>query len=90
MKKEKDIKKVVRKGYRKIAKEGMGCCGFEKPCCSEKDQVVLISKKIGYSEEELQNVPEGSNLGLGCGNPLAFASLKEGDFVLRPWSWSWI
>jgi len=41
-----------------------------------------ISKKIGYAEEELRSVPEDSNLGLGCGNPVAFASLKEGETVL--------
>ena len=39
-------------------------------------------KKIGYSDEEMQAVPSGSNLGLGCGNPIALASLKAGDTVL--------
>ena len=51
-----------------------GCCGTSKP----KE----ISKKIGYTEEEMQTVPSGSNLGLGCGNPIALASLKEGETVL--------
>ena len=37
---------------------------------------------IGYSPEEMQAVPEGANLGLGCGNPVALASLKEGETVL--------
>jgi SAM-dependent methyltransferase len=41
-----------------------------------------VSKKIGYSEEEMSSVPEGANLGLGCGNPVALASLKEGETVL--------
>jgi ubiquinone/menaquinone biosynthesis C-methylase UbiE len=41
-----------------------------------------ISSKIGYSEEEIKGVPEGSNLGLGCGNPVALASLREGEAVL--------
>ena len=41
-----------------------------------------ISKKIGYSEEEMQAVPSGSNLGLGCGNPTALAAIKAGDTVL--------
>jgi SAM-dependent methyltransferase len=41
-----------------------------------------ISKNIGYTEEELEAVPEGANLGLGCGNPVALASLKEGEIVL--------
>jgi len=41
-----------------------------------------ISKKIGYNESDLASVPEGANLGLGCGNPTAFASLREGETVL--------
>jgi ubiquinone/menaquinone biosynthesis C-methylase UbiE len=41
-----------------------------------------ISKALGYTDEELQSVPEGANLGLGCGNPVAFAAIKEGDTVL--------
>jgi SAM-dependent methyltransferase len=41
-----------------------------------------FSKRIGYSEAEIASVPEGSNLGLGCGNPVALASLKEGEVVL--------
>ena len=45
---------------------------------SEQD----IGKKIGYTEEELKAAPEGANLGLGCGNPVALASLKEGETVL--------
>ncbi len=82
MKREKDIKKFVKDGYGKIAKNFIGCCGSTKSCCSKEDQGILISKKIGYSEEELKIAPQGSNLGLGCGNPLAFVNLKEGDFVL--------
>jgi len=41
-----------------------------------------IARKIGYTEEEVQAVPTGSNLGLGCGNPIALASLSEGETVL--------
>lgn len=37
---------------------------------------------MGYSDSELSSVPEGANLGFGCGNPVALASLKEGDVVL--------
>ena len=44
--------------------------------------VADISKNIGYSDEELKSVPEGANLGLGCGNPTALALLKEGETVL--------
>jgi SAM-dependent methyltransferase len=41
-----------------------------------------ISQQIGYSDEELKSIPEGANLGLGCGNPIALASLKKGETVL--------
>jgi len=77
-----DKKRIVREGYARVAKEsGSCCCGPSSSCCgggSAKD----ISKKIGYSDKDLSVVPEGANLGLGCGNPLALASLKAGETVL--------
>ncbi|MBU1487033.1 arsenite methyltransferase [bacterium] len=81
MKGEK-IKKVVREGYAMIAKQDSSCCAPVDSCCENHDLAEDISKKIGYSEEELEAVPEGANLGLGCGNPVALASLKEGETVL--------
>jgi SAM-dependent methyltransferase len=51
-------------------------------CCGNTDLAQDISKNIGYTEEELESVPEGANLGLGCGNPVALASLQEGETVL--------
>lgn len=79
---EEKIKKAVREGYAKIAKQDSSCCVPVNPCCENKDSTQEISKKIGYTEEELKAVPEGANLGLGCGNPVALASLKEGETVL--------
>nr|MDO8081265.1 arsenite methyltransferase [Candidatus Freyarchaeota archaeon] len=83
---EEDVKKVVRKGYAKIAKQGSSCCApaSSSPCCgsTSTDAARDISKRIGYTDEELKSVPEGANLGLGCGNPVALASLKEGETVL--------
>ena len=75
--------------------EGCGC-GSEAPvavvvsksCCGSdtetKTEVPVedISRKIGYSEEDLAGMPEGANMGLGCGNPQQIASLKEGETVL--------
>jgi len=81
MEKEK-IKRVVREGYAKIAKQNSSCCGPATSCCGSGHPAEDISKSIGYSEEELRSVPEGSNLGLGCGNPVALASLKAGEMVL--------
>jgi SAM-dependent methyltransferase len=74
MKNEK-IKKAVRKGYSKIAKKNSSCCG-------SADLAQSISRNIGYTDEEIKEVPDGANLGLGCGNPIALASLREGEIVL--------
>lgn len=82
MGKKKDVKEIVIQGYAKIAKQGTSCCGPASSCCGNPDLTQDISRKIGYSDEELKVVPEGSNLGLGCGNPVALASLREGETVL--------
>jgi arsenite methyltransferase len=79
---EKDVKKIVREGYGAIAGKGSSCCGPPEPCCCGASKVDEISSMIGYSMEELKSVPEGANLGLGCGNPVALASLREGETVL--------
>ncbi len=80
--KEDEIKKTVREGYARVAKQSNSCCATASPCCSGADLAQNISRAIGYSEEELESVPEGANLGLGCGNPVALASLKKGETVL--------
>jgi ubiquinone/menaquinone biosynthesis C-methylase UbiE len=79
--KKKEIKKIVRKGYSRIAKKGNSCCESLEDCC-ETDSSEALSKRIGYTSEELSQVPKGSNLGLGCGNPVALSSLREGEVVL--------
>jgi arsenite methyltransferase len=68
--KEDHVKKIVREGYAKVAKNSC--------CCSSSE----FDEKIGYSKEEVRSVPEGANLNLGCGNPVALASLKEGETVV--------
>ena len=80
--KEEEIKKVVREGYAEIAKKSSSCCAPVNSCCSQPTLAEDISRKIGYSDEELGSVPQGANLGLGCGNPVALASLAEGEIVL--------
>ncbi len=79
---KKKVRKVVREGYARIAKQSDPCCASVQSCCESPDSAEDLSKKLGYSEEELKSVPEGSNLGLGCGNPVALASLKEGETIL--------
>ena len=78
---EDQIKRAVRDGYAKVARKG-GCCCSPKTGCCGGSPAERISKSIGYSEEELGQVPEGANLGLGCGNPLALAALEAGETVL--------
>jgi SAM-dependent methyltransferase len=75
------IKKFVRNRYAQIAKYAGACCAPVNSCCSI-DSAEQISRKIGYTKEELESVPKDSNLGLGCGNPVALASLKKGEKVL--------
>jgi SAM-dependent methyltransferase len=80
---EKDVKKAVRESYARIAEQGSSCCcGPSSSCCGGTDTLKEISRGIGYSDDELSAVPDGANLGLGCGNPIALASLKEGETVL--------
>jgi SAM-dependent methyltransferase len=81
--KEEKVKKMVRDGYAKIAKsKGSSCCAPTSCGGNAPDMSEEIGRRIGYSEEEISSVPEGANLGLGCGNPVALASLKKGQTVL--------
>ncbi len=79
---EEDVKKNVREGYGRIATKGKSCCSPVTSCCREEGKAFDISRRIGYRDDEILSVPEGANLGLGCGNPTAMASLKKGETVL--------
>lgn len=82
MKRKTDkIKKIVKDKYSKIAIQNTSCCPSSS-CCESANQIQDISKAVGYSDKEMGIVPKGANLGLGCGNPVAIASLKEGEIVL--------
>ena len=76
-----DIKKIVREGYAKVATQNVSCCP-PGSCCGSANKAKDISKAVGYEDAEMNAVPEGANLGLGCGNPVAITSLKKGDVVL--------
>lgn len=82
--KKSDIKKIVRQGYAKVAKNSAPCCGSAvSGCgCNTKASAKSLSKAMGYSDKEMASVPQEANLGLGCGNPIALASLKPGETVL--------
>jgi SAM-dependent methyltransferase len=79
---ERKIRKAVRESYAKVAKRERTVLSPLKSCCCSEEPEEEIGRKIGYSEEEMGQVPEGSNLGLGCGNPVALASLRKGEIVL--------
>jgi arsenite methyltransferase len=80
--KDVKIKEFVKNRYANFARKGSSCCEPSPSCCGDADMASTISHKIGYSEEELRSIPDGANLGLGCGNPIALASLKKGETVL--------
>ena len=80
--KKDQIRRHIRDRYAGIAKSG-GSCGCGSGCC-QPDALLNpdASAQIGYSKEELAAVPEGANLGLGCGNPQAIAALQPGETVV--------
>jgi arsenite methyltransferase len=74
-----EIKAAVRQAYGDVAtRKQAGCCGGAS-CCGPTE---TSSTQLGYSEEDLSSVPDGADLGLGCGNPQAIAALKPGERVL--------
>jgi arsenite methyltransferase len=74
----------VREAYASIATKGgnSGCCLPEQTSLSETASDEALSRLFGYADDELSAVPEGANMGLGCGNPSAFADIKEGEVVM--------
>ncbi|MEW6142589.1 MAG: arsenite methyltransferase [Chloroflexota bacterium] len=81
--KKSEIRTMVRNQYGRIARQSRAsCCGPSKTSCCGPLVPADISRKIGYTDDDLKAVPEGANLGLGCGNPVALASLKKGETVL--------
>lgn len=79
------LRQQVRDAYGAVARaESSACCAPGTGCCAPSGQGVadLLSHGIGYSAAETAAVPEGANLGLGCGNPQAIAALRPGETVL--------
>lgn len=78
------IRQNVKRGYADIVKRSTKKSFLPSflQCCDPKEMVTNVSKEIGYSEEELKNVPEDANFGIGCGNPTSMASIKKGETIL--------
>ena len=81
---DKEIKEAVKAGYGLAAdRRSSSCCETQSSCCgSGADPAKAMSVLVGYDPKELAFLPEGAVLGLGCGNPVAIAGLKEGETVL--------
>ena len=82
-----EIRQNVRDSYSQVAEasnEG-DCCGTASSCCGVSDDAAintLVSTRLGYSEADLDTVPDGADMGLGCGNPRAIASIRPGETIL--------
>jgi len=81
------IRNQVREDYAKVAEANNAneACGIESSCCGVSDDIdinTLNSLRLGYSEDDLENVPDGADMGLGCGNPRAIAALSQGETVV--------
>jgi len=81
-----EIRHYIRKKYATIATsakpEGGGCCSGGCSCGQGTPNIAGTSAVLGYADTDMAAIPEGANMGLGCGSPLAFASVKPGDVVL--------
>jgi len=82
-----DIRQNVRASYTRVAEASNSgdCCGETSSCCgvSSDDAInTLVSTRLGYSEDDLASVPKGADMGLGCGNPRAIASIQAGETIV--------
>jgi arsenite methyltransferase len=80
---EEGIRNEVRTHYGQVARTGGSCCG--PTCCtpeSPKVDPAETARRLGYAADDVTAAPEGANLGLGCGNPQAIASLQPGETVV--------
>ncbi|HNQ79359.1 MAG TPA: arsenite methyltransferase [Acidobacteriota bacterium] len=78
-----DIRNEVKKRYGRIA-ASHSSCGCSSSCCdgSAPQDAEGISSVLGYEKDEMASIPDGANLGLGCGTPLTFSEIKDGEKVL--------
>ncbi len=86
-KKADEIRQEVRQSYSEVAEASNtgDCCGNQSSCCGVSSDAAinaLVSTRLGYDLADLNAVPEGADMGLGCGNPQTIASIKCGETVL--------
>lgn len=80
--KNDEVRNRVRDDYATIAIAGESGCGCAPGACGDTADSTAVAEALGYTKDELESLPEGANLGLGCGNPTILASLKEGETIL--------
>lgn len=79
--KDHEIKKMVRESYASMAEKKGSCCPPTSGCC-DGQTTQTISRKVGYTDEQLAAIPIEADMGLGCGNPIRHAGLKPGEVIL--------
>jgi SAM-dependent methyltransferase len=85
---EKQVHEIVKSGYAEVAGQSGGCCGPTQEQATggggstAKDTHAETASRIGYTDEDISGAAADANLGLGCGNPTALASLKPGEVVV--------
>ncbi len=85
MKNSNEVRQVVLEKYSQIAEsnnQAAGCCDDPNLCCGSTEEIDFKTLKLGYSNDELNEVPEGANMALGCGNPQAIAAIRKGEVVV--------
>lgn len=82
-KNKEEVRNHIRQQYARAAKkEVQSCCSGGCGCNGTAVDISEVSKKLGYTEKDFFDAPLESNMALGCGNPVAIASLKQGEIVL--------
>lgn len=85
MNSKEETREFIRRRYGSIASRNEGGCGCGSGCCCGSEssyEIGEISGSIGYTKSDLDSIPAEANMGLGCGNPVAIAGIREGDTVL--------
>lgn len=82
--KNDEMRQAVRQQYGRVAESNGAGCGCGPSCCdtSAAASAEAMSQGLGYSAQDVAVVPQGANMGLGCGNPQAIAALQPGETVL--------
>ena len=70
------IREMVSEGYAQVVRQASSCCG------GQQNETASAARKVGYQDDQLEAIPDGANLGVGCGNPTAIDALQPGEVVV--------